>query len=324
MSDNLKEVTVERMQNVCYHNTQGLPSELRFYFRNRPPSVFINNTHCRGSLMQDRSGTYLQVICPTGAHWRYTMDDGSDVYAIHHEVYRTQAQSANNLKVAKECGATENELSADGAWNICMTEEAFEAYTSRILASQQAAHDSEIARLKEAISMKDEVLNDFYNSHSETYSASPEGIKYLSKIKQAISASPQQVSEWEAKKQAQWNEESNSLISQQDIEIEALRAQVAMLTNMFQSVWSVIPKEIYFSQDTIDSANAKLANTQDTAEAYDREHAAKVLKNIVDICNDLAAREGIRADYEIACMDIRDLIKLEISELRASTKKEGE
>jgi hypothetical protein len=27
---------------------------------------------------------------------------------------------------------------------------------------------------------------------------------------------------------------------------------------MFQSVWSVIPKEVYFSKETIDSANAKM------------------------------------------------------------------
>jgi hypothetical protein len=62
-------------------------------------------------------------------------------------------------------------------------------------------------------------------------------------------------------------------------EIESLKKQVAMLANMFQSVWSVIPKEVYFSKETIDSANAKLSNTKATAEAWEREHDAKVLED---------------------------------------------
>lgn len=63
---------------------------------------------------------------------------------------------SDNLKVAKECGAVklgEQSYYTGLEWKDCprlvFSGDVLEAYTSRILSSQQAAHEAEIARLKE-------------------------------------------------------------------------------------------------------------------------------------------------------------------------------
>ena len=61
------------------------------------------------------------------------------------------------LEIAKECGATENELSADGAWNVCFAEQAFKAYTSRVIAEATAEENYE---LKQAIQVQAMQLNE--------------------------------------------------------------------------------------------------------------------------------------------------------------------
>jgi hypothetical protein len=45
-------------------------------------------------------------------------------------------------------------------------------------------------------------------------------------------------------------------------QVEQLNAKVAMLKNMVESIWVVIPKETFFSKATIESANAKLSATE--------------------------------------------------------------
>lgn len=226
---------------------------------------------------------------------------------------------SDNLKVAKECGALIKYILSDAGRPepvITMSGICFEAYTSRILAEQQAAHDAEIARLKEekrawtnkweALKLKHDLIlpvakgleeqlseaNAACAMHADAWNAlksAGEGFfawkNAIDRMDAAISASPQQVSEWEAKKQAQWNEESNSLIGQQDIEIETLRAQVAAWVTMVESLVEEFGDESW--QEVIQQAKQMLADSKAAAEQFiaecEQRGAVKALEAHHDI-----------------------------------------
>lgn len=215
---------------------------------------------------------------------------------------------SDNLKVAKECGIESGTAcTKDGQVCFYATKQQLEAYTSRILASQQAAHDAEIARLKEemvklhnahvdlersyierlsaataACAMKDEAFKEAIDMFKHCLASENElpTAEWWAKMDYAISATPQQVSVWEAKKQAQWNEESNSLIGQQDIEIETLLAQVASLRNLLNKLeYNEFGAKRYPCEEDVDAA---LNNTQATAEQYERDIVANALDYVTN------------------------------------------
>lgn len=151
---------------------------------------------------------------------------------------------SDNLKVAKECGATVLE---DGCI-IFHHSTQLDKHTSRILASQQAAHDAEIARLnalvgalqedKEiaeeqtatantACAMKDAALLRADTALSGDFK--PEG-SLRTQIHDALSASHQQVSEWGRKQLAELqreNAELTSKLAEQQAAVYTVRAVLA-------------------------------------------------------------------------------------------------
>lgn len=237
---------------------------------------------------------------------------------------------SDNLKVARECGGfiSYAGLPVDGC--VVFEIEQLEAYTSRILASQQAAHDAEIARLKEnfdglknilhdtqkelsaanaACAMKDEALNVAFmeldpTEHGQNCGCDPD-VGYVCPcciwvssdeyrlIKKAISANSQQVSEWEAKK------------------LETLRAQVAMLRAAIAYKTDDYFEHIRHMRDVLD-------NPQATAEQFiaecEQRGAVKALEDLKPMKDKWTLVTG-KYWYEH--------IKLIIAELRANQDKEA-
>lgn len=176
---------------------------------------------------------------------------------------------SDNLKVAKECGFHVYANTLGNTNNVDGTEHSLNTYTSRILALQQAAHDAEIAELRKEIAyaercavaqtehaktaleklsaanaacaMKDEALKDIARGQLQV----PDFEKYAVRVAtDALSASPQQVAEWERK------------------QIEPLLAQVAMLVE----VAKLAEKEPAGLLKAV--ASKALTNTQATAEQF--------------------------------------------------------
>lgn len=183
------------------------------------------------------------------------------------------------------------------------------------IASQQAAHDAEIARLKEeydecradhqkitldlldrlsaanaACAMKDAALKAVDSCLSFR---DEEQCRALRKVSEALSASPQQVYEWERK------------------QLEPLRAQVAMLRSGYEDTFKDL--EVLNSSPVIGPSKAigmmlhrmvkYLDDTQATAEQFIADIRLQAFEDIV----------GLNDETQIAMMN----------ELRATSKKAG-
>jgi hypothetical protein len=206
-----------------------------------------------------------------------------------------------------------------------------EAYTSSILASQQSAHDAEIARLKEdidalqeswaqekllvesrnqmlneanaACAMKDEALKVAHAWLSSAYSIppqTPEAVAMLQSVSLALSATSQQVSEWERK------------------QLEPLRAQAAALRGSLVGLLN----------SPIDIGCAKMAretldNIQATAEQFIAECEQRgAVKALEDAANWFILRgpdgTSIDGDAESA-----ESLRKMARDIRATSKKAG-
>lgn len=237
---------------------------------------------------------------------------------------------SDNLKVAAESGFRIYGDKIQAPYSNEDVTGLIEAYTSRILAEQQAAHAAEIARLKEEIdalqeswrqeklvvesrnqmlfdanaacAMKDDALRTFERNYLR-YDFNC-GLYYSTHVKPAISASQQQVSEWESKK------------------LEPSRQQVAMLAKEMQMMLLPATAEGVTATDICKAISARaetvLANTQATAEAYEREHAAKVLEEAKSNI------ETMNAVMKVSVPDVIDSLQQMADEALAANKKEGE
>ena len=65
--------------------------------------------------------------------------------------------------------------------------------------------------------------------------------------------------------------------------IDSLNAKVAMLKNMFESVWVVIPKETFFSKETIESVEAKLSATEQDVTRWVNGVKADALEEMANV-----------------------------------------
>jgi hypothetical protein len=222
---------------------------------------------------------------------------------------------------------TEMMLITDAACGLLEDDAFNEAYTSRILAKQQAAHDAEIARLKQeleqsrnsgknlfneanrinealytelatanaACAMKDAALKEaviiidgaLYIGHQ----LNKNGEAKLSYIRESISASLQQVSEWERK------------------QLEPLRAQVAMLQSLIFS--SLHQKDDDQKHNYAVSARNAISNTQAAAAQFisecEQRGAVKALDDVLS--------------KDLDAFDVARYIRFKVEQLSATSKK---
>lgn len=201
-------------------------------------------------------------------------------------------------------------------------------YTSRVLASQQAAHEEEIARLKEelreeqeayectnktlnqvvadlssanaACAMKDEVLRTFDGSFAldqldETY---PPSRGWDNKRINALSSSPQQVSEWERK------------------QLEPLRAKVAMLHDSLLDFNVACDSSLCSGAElaAYHKSKSALSYTQATAEQFIAECEQR---------GAVKALEDFGEPFKFSYPWIYNECKKVAAQLRATSKKAG-
>lgn len=228
------------------------------------------------------------------------------------------SETERNLKVAKECAQTVSKsiddyidsyefrgdggdytpnetevlLITDAVIGLLEDDDFKAAYTSRILASQQAAHDAEIARLKAELTASDAALRESRANDMESMkqlSAAnaacamnvealrdisrgqlqvPDFGKYAVRVaSDAISASPQQVSEWEAKK------------------LEPLRAQVNMMRQLLIKCDLAMDRPINERTRLHAELLPAIEETQATAEQFiaecEQRGAVKALDKVI-------------------------------------------
>lgn len=114
-------------------------------------------------------------------------------------------------------------------------------------------------------------------------------------VKTAIHASAESVAAWEAKK------------------LEPLQRQVAMQRDML-----LFCTNFKLNQITQDEITRILRNTQATAEAYDNQHAAKVLEDAADYLDNNVCKTG-HVTSDSTLQELRRMA----AELRATNKEQG-
>lgn len=77
---------------------------------------------------------------------------------------------------------------------------------------------------------------------------------------------------------------------------------------------------------TVEACQIALSASAESVAAWEAEHAAKVLEDVIDTCNDFAAREQNEPSefvlgWEAALAEVRESVKHEITELRATNKE---
>lgn len=249
---------------------------------------------------------------------------------------------SDNLEVAKECGFEQETVYAGFEHHVptgilrCNTA-MLDNYTSRILASHEAAHDAEIAKLKEntiGIASFREVQAKLDNRLQELSTAN-ERIAYL-EVLVALQA--------DALKEARTvlyvelylpvhplQEKIGSAISAsaetvqafRDKLTEPLRMEVAMLRSEVYLADSALPRN-YMN----DSKRRKevLDNTQATAQSYEQEvearGAVKALEEVRVVFHTLAMQSKVHAN-RCGYMDAESRVAAKLTELRATSKKAG-
>lgn len=153
---------------------------------------------------------------------------------------------------------------------------------------------SSIAAANAAIAMKDSAL--------DMALLDIEGTEWVDVAKQARSATPHQVSEWEEKK-----------LEPLRAEVKLLRPQIANLHLLVHTFMLSYADALSFNEMSTLFAAAKRAldNTQAAADAFMAEHDAKVLEELADWFN----------APEQDAWEIAEEIRAKADELRATAKK---
>jgi len=95
---------------------------------------------------------------------------------------------------------------------------------------------------------------------------------------------------------------------------EEAEGKIAVLKNMFESVWSVIPKETFFDAATIESANAKLADLSQSVEAWRNGVKAEALEEFAH------RLETCESAYPSTVSDYAEAARMMAQELKKETK----
>lgn len=232
---------------------------------------------------------------------------------------------SDNLEVAKECGAA-----SVGCYVAAFhTTEELDDYTSRILASQQAAHEAEIAKLKEEVerikpasldawidaSAKKtiEILTDQLSAANAACAMKDEALKTAAAdlrgydnyaaaefAEQAISASPQQVSEWERK------------------QLEPLRAQVAEQQGQIAVLLNLLgqchPHSTEFAVNLRDATERYQATAEQFIAECEQRGAVKALE---EYANDWDTDTDFNGKW------IAEEMRKDAAKLNATSKKAG-
>lgn len=212
-------------------------------------------------------------------------------------------------------------------WRICFPSiEELEAYTSRILASQQTAHEAEIAKwialsqaneqvaalaqkradkAERVCAMKDEAAEKLLHALAlyQVGENLSEVFALGADLRKTISASPQQVSEWERKK------------------LEPLRTQVAMLHSLVQLIYD--GKQVW----NLGTLAEVINNTKTTAEQFiaecEQRGAVKALEDAIRKIEQRAGEDSFYSNHAPTFQDaMRDLKEI-ADGLRATSKKAG-